>query len=172
MRHSQFIHKFIIYNYAKSCKVGNVSFVSITALPPNHFLPFPVKIYDKHLRNMELTDGSHESVLALAFSSWLFCQFAAIYLAGYWLFSQQPAGVEKSEVCCLAEVRVQIRQAAGCCRKAFSTLDLIKKQPARHFRLLAPVPVPVSCIYIPYIMSNSNAKHERIMNGKRRPLGG
>lgn len=102
---------------------------------------------------MELTDGSHESVLALPFSSWLFCQFAAIYLAGYWLFSQQPEGVKSA-----AEVRVQIRQAAGCCRKAFSTLDLIKKQPARHFRLLAPV--PVSCIYIPYIRSNSNAKHE------------
>lgn len=42
MRHSQFIHKFIIYNYAKSCKVGNFSFVSITAFPPNHFLPFPL----------------------------------------------------------------------------------------------------------------------------------
>lgn len=127
---------------------------------------------------MELTDGSHESVLALAFSSWLFCQFAAIYLAGYWLFSQQPAGVRR--VKSVASPRSEFKlgrqlvaaAAIAACRKAFSTLDLIKKQPARHFRLLAPVPVPVSCIYIPYIMSNSNAKHERIMNGKRRPLGG
>lgn len=123
---------------------------------------------------MELTDGSHESVLALAFSSWLFCQFAAIYLAGYWLFSQQPAGVRRVESG-VASPRSEFKLgrqlvAASACRKAFSTLDLIKKQPARHFRLLAPV--PVSCIYIPYIMSNSNAKHERIMNGKRRPLGG
>lgn len=46
---------------------------------------------------MELTDGSHESALALAFSSRLFCQFAAIYLAGYWLFSQQPEGAEGGE---------------------------------------------------------------------------
>lgn len=127
---------------------------------------------------MELTDGSHESVLALPFSSWLFCQFAAIYLAGYWLFSQQPEG-ERRRVKSVASPRSEFKlgrqlvaaAAAAACRKAFSTLDLIKKQPARHFRLLAPVPA-VSCIYIPYIMSNSNAKHERIMNGKRRPLGG
>lgn len=44
---------------------------------------------------MVLTDGSHESALALAFSSRLFCQFAAIYLAGYWLFSQTPEGAEE-----------------------------------------------------------------------------
>lgn len=125
---------------------------------------------------MELTDGSHESVLALPFSSWQICQFAAIYLAGYWLFSQQPAGVRrvKSVASPRSEFKLgrQLVAAAVACGKSFSTLDLIKKQPARHFRLLAPVPVPVSCIYIPYIMSNSNAKHERIMNGKRRPLGG
>lgn len=131
--------------------------MGITAFPPNHFLPFPlppsVEIYDKHLRNMELTDGSHESVLALAlaFSSWLFCQFAAIYLAGYWLFSQQPEGVRrvKSVASPRSEFKLgwQLVAAAAACRKAFSTLDLIKKLPARHFRLLAPVPA-VSCIHI------------------------
>jgi len=51
-------------------------------------ISFPTwKFMTKHLQNFVLTDESHENV----FGSWLFCQFVAICLAGYWLYTQLRA---------------------------------------------------------------------------------